>query len=510
MPRRRFKVPHTLVLLFGMVVAALLLTYLLPAGSFERVENEAGRMQVVPGSYEVAPETERLSPLAVFTAIPAGFSAAHEIIFFVFIIGGAFAVLRATGAVDAALGALLGRLGHRPFWLVAGGVLLFAVGSSTIGMAEEYLPFVPILIALSLALGYDTVTAVGIMTVGYGVGYGVALINPFTVLIAQDVAGLQPGSGMGFRLALSAVFLPLGIHHVWSYARRVGADPSRSLVADVATEPESAAAGQHAPAPDGATVGPANGPAAGPAAGATVGPANGPAAGPAAGAATDAAAGPAYPALTRTHRWVLFTLLAALGVLIWGLTQRHWYLVEMSALFVALAIALAAMARMSPDRAAVTFGEGAAELTVTALMIGVARAIQVVLDEGGVIDTIVHGISVPLQALPAGLAAVGMFIVQSLTNLFIPSGSGQAYVTMPIMAPLADLVGVSRQVAVLAYQFGDGFTNILVPTNAVLVGILAMAAIPYGRWLRFILPFMVKLWVVGSVALFVAVWLGYR
>ena len=485
----RFKVPHTLVLLFGMVVAALLLTWVLPPGSFERVENAAGRMQVVPGSFE-ATEVERPSILAIFTAIPKGFSAAHEIIFFVFIIGGAFAVLRATGAVDAALGRMLDRLGHRPFWLVAGAMLVFAVGSSTIGMAEEYLPFVPILIALAYALGYDAVTAVGIMTVGYGIGYGVAAINPFTVLIAQDVAGLQPTSGLWLRIVLLFVFLPIGIHHVWSYARKVGDDPAASLVAGV--EPPAGAKG--APRAEAGMPSSEEGKNQ-------------------AGVRMQAGGereGEGYPEMTPTHRWVLITVGLFLMVLVYGLSRWHWYLVEMGALFVAMTLVLAAIARISPDRTAVEFGKGAAELTVTALMIGVARAIQVVLDEGGVVDTIVHGISVPLQELPGALSAVGMFFVQSLANLFIPSGSGQAYVTMPIMAPLADLVGVSRQVAVLAYQFGDGFTNILVPTNAVLVGILAMAAIPYDRWLKFIFPFMVKVWVVGSIVLAVAVAIGYR
>ncbi len=492
MSRRRFQVPHTLVLLFGMVVAALLLTYVLPAGAFERVENAAGRMQVVPGSFHPTPEVDRLSPVAVLTAIPKGLSAAHDIIFFVFIIGGAFAVLRATGAVDAALGRLLERLGHRPFWLVAGGMIVFAVGSSTIGMAEEYLPFVPILVALALALGYDALTGVAIMTVGYGIGYGTAVINPFTVLIAQDVAGLQPTSGVWYRLVLLGVFLPIGIHHVWKYAKAVGADPTRSLVADVAP-PEGAGGG----VPGVHRPGSADARAAG-------------------SRDADARATWAqesgeslYPAMTATHRWVLAVVGLFLVVLIVGLSLWHWYLVEMGALFVAMALVLAVMARMSPDRTAVEFGKGAAELTTTALMIGVARAIQVVLDEGGVVDTIVHGISVPLQELPGAISAVGMFMVQSLANFFIPSGSGQAYVTMPIMAPLADLVGVSRQVAVLAYQFGDGFTNILVPTNAVLVGILAMAAVPYDRWLKFVFPFMVKVWVVGSIMLAVAVMIGY-
>jgi uncharacterized ion transporter superfamily protein YfcC len=498
MAQRRFKVPHTLVLLFAMVVAALLLSWALPAGSFERVETERG-VQVVPGTFHHTPEVEAQSPLAVFTAIPRGFSAANQIIFFVFIIGGAFAVLRATGAIDAALGSLLRRMGGRPLLLVSGGVVLFAVGSATIGMAEEYLPFVPILVVLALALGYDSVTAVGIMTVGYAIGYAVAVINPFTVLIAQDVAGLTPASGMGFRLVLAGVFLPVGIHHVWSYAKRVKADPAVSLVADV--DPPDAGSGvtpASGPGPSDADPYDADPSYAGGPAGAVTEPA---------GAATEPGVG--YPAMTWTHRWVLVAVAALLVVLIVGLSQWDWYLVEMSALFVAMAVVIAAIARLSPDRTAVEFGKGASELTLTALMIGVARSIQVVLEEGAVVDTIVHGISLPLQTLPGAASAVGMFFVQSLANLFIPSGSGQAFVTMPIMAPLADLVGVSRQVAVLAYQFGDGFTNILVPTNAVLVGILAMAAIPYERWLRFIVPFMVKMWVVGSIALVVAVWVGY-
>lgn len=457
---RRSRVPHTLVLLFGMIVVALLLTYVLPAGEYERVENEHGRLQVVPGTFHLTPDREALSPVAVFTAVPRGLEAAAEIIFFVFIIGGAFALLRETGAVDAVLASALRRLGHRPLWLILGGVVLFMAGSSTIGMAEEYLPFVTVLVALALALGYDAVTGVAIMTVGYAVGYGVATINPFTVLIAQDVAGLQPGSGLWYRLVLSLVFMPIGVHHVWRYARRVQADPSRSLVADI-------------PAPAPSTV-------------------------------------VESTTLSGTHRLALMAVAAVLLVLIYGLTQLGWYLIEMSALFLALALLLALIGRIPADRAATVFGIGAAELTMTALLIGFARAIQVVLDDGGVIDTIVHGLAVPLQSLGPSLAAVGMLLVQALTNFFIPSGSGQAYVTMPIMAPLADVVGVSRQVSVLAFQFGDGFTNILVPTNPVIIGILAIAGVPYDRWLRFVVPFMLKVYAVAAVALVVAVWIGYE
>jgi uncharacterized ion transporter superfamily protein YfcC len=454
----RFRVPHTLVLLFSMVVLALLLTYLLPAGTFQRVENEHERMQVVPGSYQRTPDVPRPSPIVVFTAIPRGLEAAGEIIFLIFIVGGAFAVLRRTGAVDALLGAALRGLGHRPLLLIAGGIVLFTIGSSTIGMAEEYLPFIPVLVALALALRYDAVVGVGIVTVGYSIGYGVATINPFTVLIAQDIAGVPPASGMGVRILLTLVFLAVGVHHVWRYAARVQADPSGGLVSDI---PPPLVGDPHQAA-----------------------------------------------SITRVQFAVLAAAVAGLAVLVWGLIYRGWYLVEMSAIFLALALVIALIGRLAADDAARTFGEGASELTMTALLVGFARAIQVVLDDGGVIDTIVHGLSLPLQALGPSLAAVGMFFVQSAVNFFIPSGSGQAYVTMPIMAPLADLVGVSRQVAVLAFQFGDGFTNILVPTNPVIIGMLSVAGVPYERWLRFVVPFMLKIWLVGSLALVAAVWAG--
>ncbi|HUP50104.1 MAG TPA: AbgT family transporter [Thermoanaerobaculia bacterium] len=454
----RFRVPHTLVLLFAMIVAALILTYVLPQGTYQRVKNEEGREQVVPGSYERV-EGPRLSPLAVLTAIPRGFEAAGEIIFFVFIIGGAFAVFRATGAADALIAFLLARMRGAPALLIGGAMFVFAAGSATIGMAEEYLPFVPILLALCVALGYDAVTAVGILCVGYGTGYGAALINPFTVFVAQSVAGIPIASGTPFRAVLLAVFLLIGFDHVWRYARRVKADPSKSLMDGVETSVVVAPPKDVTPTP--------------------------------------------------RHIAVILLVIAALGLLIWGLSARGWYLIEMGALFLGLTLVLAVAGRLGADATAREFARGAEELTTTALLIGFARSIQIVLDDGKVIDTIIHGIAQPLQMLTPHVAAIGMFLVQSVINLFIPSGSGQAYVTMPIMAPLADLTGITRQVAVLAYQFGDGFTNIIVPTNPVLMGILGLAGIPYQRWLRFVFPFLVKVWIAGSIALVIAVAIRY-
>ena len=461
MSQSRFRVPHTLVLLFGMVLIAQALTWILPQGQFQRELNEQGREEVIAGSYERLEGADRLPWHKAFTAIPDGFAAAQDIIFFVFLVGGAFAVLRRTGAVDALIAWLLERFSGRPGLLIGGGVFLFAIGSSTLGMAEEYLPFVPVLLILARGMGFDAITAVGILCIGYGAGYGAATINPFTVLIAQNVAGLEPTSGLVFRMVLFVIFVAVGIHHVYRYATRVSSGASTSLMQGVVAN-------------------------------------------------TTEVAVPTSSKFSGIHRVVLAIVAATVVLLVWGIKAHHWYLNEMGALFLGLSLILILIARMGLDEGARQFCSGAAELTTTALLIGFARSIQVVLDQGMVVDTIIYGVAEPLTRLGPTLAATGMLAFQSLCNLFIPSGSGQAYVTMPLMAPLADLVGIHRQVAVLAYQFGDGFTNILVPTNAVLVGILTMAGVPYDRWVRFVMPFMLKMWLLGALALAVAVWIGYH
>lgn len=455
----QFKVPHTLVLLFGMIVLAYAMTWILPQGQFETEEGSHGRQQVVPGTYSTLETPERLPWHTPFTIIPRGFQKVEYIIFFVFLIGGAFGVLRFTGAIDAMIGVLLPILGRASWLFVVGGMLLFALGSTTIGMAEEYLPFVPILLALAIGLGFDAVTAIGVLCIGYAVGYGSAILNPFTVLIAQAVAEVPLNSGWEFRLVVMVVLLAIGMHHVWRYAQKVKKDPSSSLVADIPLNADYEKQ--------------------------------------------------EHPDFTLTHGLVLGLTVIALGVVVFGLSQWGWYVQELGAVFLGLSVAFIVIGRLNPSDAAKQFCHGASELTTTALLIGFANSILLILQDGKIIDTVVHGVAQPLSHVGAAGAAVGMLFFQSVCNLFIPSGSGQAYVTMPIMAPIADLVGIQRQVAVLAYQMGDGITNILVPTNAVLIGILDWAGIPYDRWLRFILPFMVKIWIAGSLIMAVAVWIGY-
>jgi uncharacterized ion transporter superfamily protein YfcC len=489
MKTQRF--PDALVLVFALVVVAQIATYFIPAGQFDREqvatplkapreivlpdeqrltvpagasEMTAGR-RVEPGTFRYV-EGERLPWHAALTKIPVGMQRSAEIIFFVLIVGGVIAVIRSTGAIDAFIGASIEKLGHNPILLAGGMMTLFAIGSSTVGMAEEYMPFISILVAMCISLRMDAVVAMGIVYIGAGVGYGCAALNPFTVVIAKDIAGQPAATGMMLRWALLAVMIAVGIQHLLAYARRIRRDPSASLVHDV-----------------------------------------------------DYSSGflvPENVKLTPARVAILVAFSGMVGLFIWGVSVHGWYLVELAALFLGMALVAAVVGRVSPNTAARAFIEGAAQLSGTAILIGFARTIEVVLGDAGVIDTIVHGIANAVQAasgLGAGaavIAAWGMLLVQSVCNFLIPSGSGQAYVTMPIMSPLADLTNVGRETAVLAYQFGDGFTNMIVPTNALLMGMLLLARVPYQRWLRFILPLMAKIYIVALVVLAAAALMKFQ
>ncbi|MCA8958716.1 MAG: hypothetical protein KDC87_21750, partial [Planctomycetes bacterium] len=325
-----------------------------------------GRKQLVPDSYRPVPTASRLPWHTVFTAIPRGLEAAAEIIFFVFLIGGVIGILRATGAFDALISAAIRGCGHNAYPLIIGTVTLFAVGSGLIGMAEEYVPFIALLVTMSLSLRLDAMVGIGIVLVGYAVGYGCAPVNPFTVLIAQGIAGLPSTSGWGFRVAVLVVCLAVGLQHLLAYARRVQRDPSRSLVADLDYSGSFEL--------------------------------------------------PDDVALTRARVLTLLAFATTVVVFVWGVSAYKWYLVELSAVFLGLGMLTPLLNRMSPNAAAGHFCSGAAELTTTALLIGFARTIEVVLDDGQVIDTIVHGIATGLGGFGKEAGALGMLAVQTLCN----------------------------------------------------------------------------------------------
>lgn len=448
----------SLVLIFSIVVIAQLLTYIVPQGQFDRVPvPDSSKTMVVAGSYERLPEAEQttLWPWYCLMAIPKGLEKAMDIVFLVFLVGGVIKILRRTGAIDAALHAAVHRLGAKPWILIAGCLSMFSLGAFTIGMGEEYVPLIPILVTMSLAMKMDAIVAMGMVWVPYGIGWASAAFNPFGVVVAKTLAGVPLDSGTGFRFLMLLVFLLIGFQHVYAYARRIRKDPSKSLVAHI-----DYSTGFEPP--------------------------------------TDIKFNGARAA-------VLLVFLAGVVGFVFGAKYQGWYILELNAVFLGVGIVAAALVRMSPGDTSRSFIEGAAEMTSAALLIGVARAIQVVLDDGQIADTVIHGIAGLLDGASADVAAIGMLGVQTVCNLFIPSGSGQAYVTMPIMSPLADLTQVPQETAVLAYQFGDGFTNMVVPTSALVMGTLALGKIPYGAWLKFVTPLLVKLFAAAIVFLIISV-----
>ena len=360
-PGRRF--PESLVLILGLVLLAQLATLVLPAGTFER-----DGKYVIPGTYSLVEESGTAaqgdaaaeesgffdttagkvlwSVPAVLLSVPKGLEEGADIIFFVFLIGGVIAVIRRTGAIAALLAAALARLGGTPPLLVAGMTLVLAVGSATIGMAEEYMPFVPILVTMAIAMRMDAIVAMGIIYIGAGVGYGCAALNPFTVMIGQDIAGLEPASGWTLRCLLLVLCTAVGVHHILRYAARVRADHAQSLVADI-----------------------------------------------------DYSRGfemPEDTRLTAGRAAVLVPAVAAMRVFVWGAAVHEWYLKELAALFLALGIVAAVFGRLSANETSRTFCAGAAEMTTTALLIGFARTIELVLTDAQGIDTVIHGIAQPL------------------------------------------------------------------------------------------------------------------
>lgn len=457
---QKIKIPHTLVLLLYIMIAALIMTWVIPAGEFQRSVNELGQTVVQPGTYSVLSDQTMLSPLTLFTVIPQAMADAQAVIFFVLLIGGVMGILRATGVLDAIIGVLLKRFANHTGWLILGGMMTFGIFSALIGVAEEYLIFVAMLVALCRALRLDSMTAMGILIGGYAIGYGLALFNPFTLLIAQAIAEVPPASGLWYRLVLWPVLFGIAFHHVYRYAKRVKADPAQSFMADIEAE-QPCQAEQN------------------------------------------------YPALTGRHRIILVAFVAILGILVWGIKVHGWYLVELSALFLGFGLFTAIVARMNTTTAANEFIAGAAELTATALLIGFARSIAMILEQGQVLDTVIYYLAMPVEAFGAHFGAVAMLVIQSILNFFIPSGSGQAFVSMPIMVPIADTAGIGRQVAVMAFQMGDGLMNMIVPTNPVLMGILGLAGIPYARWFKFAVPLLLKLLLACAGAMIIGVTIGY-
>jgi len=435
------------------MVCFTVLTWVVPAGEYQR-KAFGSKQVVVPGTYETVAQNGQ-GIMDFLTAPGRGIVAASDIIAFVFLVAGAFGIVGRTGAIQAFLEKVIVFGVNKPrykLWLLPLLITLFSLGGATFGMTEEVLVFVMLTIPFSHALGYDTVVGVAVPFVGAGAGFAGAFINPFTVGIAQGIAQLPPGSGFRYRLFCWVVFTAVAALFICWYASRIEADKTLSVVHGIPTK-------------------------------------------------WDEAEEQARVELTTSRSVVLALLLGSLLLLVYGVQEWGWYIQEIAGLFVGLGLLASVVARLSAADTVEAFNRGATDVVMAALIIGFSRGLLVIAEDGAIIDTILHSLAGMAEGVSPAVSVLLMFLFQSFLNFFVPSGSGQAALTMPLMAPLSDLLSLERQVAVLAFQFGDGISNLVIPTSGVTMGVLQIAGIPYDRWFRFCLPLVLLLSLIACVLL---------
>lgn len=458
--KEQWKTPHTFVILVSLIILAAIATHFVPAGEYVRYKDEVtGRTLVEVGSYHRI-DANPISLSKVPGIIFQGIVKSATTITFMLIIGGAFEIITSTGALTALCKRLSNVFAKKKYMVIPAFLILFSIFGFTMGMSSEVMIFVPIGITLALFLGLDKVTGTAMITMGAANGFTAGLLNPFNVGVAQDIAELPMFSGIGYRAFILIVLLIIDSVYIIHYAKKVEKDPKKSIIYG---EPE------------------------------------------------DQEYQFDHISDTITKRQVCVLLIAALGfgLLIYGLSNLDWYFEEMSALFIVMGIACGLTCGYDPSKIAKLFGEGAKGIIVGCLIIGIARGVEVVLSEACILDTIVYGISNLVSFLPHSIQAVGMFLCQSFINCVIVSGTGQAAVTMPLMIPVSDLVGVSRQTAVLAFQLGDGFSNSILPMSSSLMGFLAVSKIPYTKWLKFMVPLFLIWTLFGCLFMIGALIIGY-
>jgi uncharacterized ion transporter superfamily protein YfcC len=445
----RLRMPNTFVLLFAILALIALATWLVPGGKYD-THLVNGRQLVDPASFHYVDSAPQ-GMVALLKAPIRGFVESAQIIGFVLFVGGAFAVLQRTEAIDALIRSIARAHRRSPLvraLMIPMFVTLFSLGGATFGMNEEVIPFILIFVPLALALGYDTVVGVSIPFLGSQVGFGAAFLNPFNVGIAQGIAGVPVFSGIGYRLLVwsAATFVTI-VFLMW-YAARVKNNPALSptYVLDQAKRREQPSGPVH-----------------------------------------DATHDPAHERMSGSHAAVLAIFALTLAAMVVGVVKFEWFIDEIAALFLAMAIVVGIVARLGADDWVAAFLQGVKDLAPTALVIAIARATMVIAREAHIIDTMLHELMPLVQSSHPVFAAQKMYLIQSVINFFIHSGSGQAALTMPIMAPLADLVGVTRQTAILAFQLGELSTP-MIPTSGITVGVLALARIPWLTWAKWMIP----------------------
>ncbi len=434
---RKLKVPNTYVIIAVIIALCAVLTWFVPGGQYVKAEDGTLSYEAV----DSVPQTWQ-----VLSAVYHGFVKQAGIIVFILVVGGAFWLLNATGAVEVGIQRFIARIGKRDILVLVALTVLFSLAGAVFGMSEETIPFVGIVVPLVVSMGYDAFMGMLVVYVASNVGFSSAFLNPFTVGIAQGMADLPLFSGMGYRLFCWAFLTLLMVVFVWFYARRTKKD--------IVISSDAAGGAEKSATP-----------------------------------------------LTKRQAWILVVLLLTVVALIVGVTCWEWYMPEITGLFLGMGIVCGIIAGFSANKIADELIAGARDILSAALVVGFASGIIVILQDGKVVDSILHGMQEGLDGSSPVASLSAMYGIQALINFIIPSATAKAAITIPIMAPFADMVGVSRQAMVLAFQFGDGFTNMVTPTSGVLVAALAMARIPYAKWVKWVWKGVLVLLVLGLLLL---------
>lgn len=451
----KFKFPSAYTILFILITLVAVLTWLIPAGQYHMAMNDAlGKAVPVAGTYaHVAAHPQGIiavvmAPISGLYDPETGQAGAIDVALFILIIGGFLGIVTKTGAIDAGIERVTLRLRGREEWMIPILMALFAAGGTIYGMAEESLPFYTLLVPVMLAARFDPVVAASTILLGAGIGTLGSTINPFATVIAANAAGIPFTDGIGIRAMLLVAGWIICVVWVMRYARQVRLDPSRSIVADKQEENRAHFLGEKTQE---------------------------------------------SLAFTPVRKLILVIFALAFAVMIYGVAVQGWWMAEISAVFLVAAIIVGIIARMSEEELTSTFINGARELLGVALIIGIARGIVVIMDKGMITHTILHSAEETVSGLSSIAFINVMYWLEVVLSFLVPSSSGLAVLTMPIMAPLADFAGVPRDLVVTAYQSASGIVNLVTPTSAVVMGGLAIARVPYVRYLKWVAPLLVIL-----------------
>lgn len=460
--KKELKALNPMLFLVAIMLIVTVASYIVPVGSYERIVVD-GQEMVDPASYHPV-ERSPITPFNLLISVTLGMQRGSAIIFFLLIIGAMFAILDGTGAINAGMTNVVRAMKGKELLMIPVCMIVFGMGSAFCANFEEFLAFVPLVLACCLTMGFDSLTAVGIIFCAAASGYGGAITNAFTTGIAQSIAGLPMFSGMGLRIAVFVTLLSVSIIYVTWHALRVKKNPQLSSTYDVdRLTAKNVALNVTESVP-----------------------------------------------LTTRQKIVLAVFIGGIAFTVYGIIKKGYYIDELAGIFLAIGIIGGLIGGLRPGEICEHFEKGCVNMLFPCIMVGLANSVIILLEQSNMMDSIIHLLASTLNGLSPMLTAFGMFVVTDLFNVLIPSGSGKAAIVMPIMVPLADMMDITRQTSVLAFQLGDAFTNVMAPTGGEILAALAMCGgVSFKKWMKYLLPLFICWWIVAFVFLGIAVYTGY-